>query len=160
MSDVLDSHVKGRIVDRHPTRTREFDHSSVVFDLIIVDAPSNSRLQLCFYNDWARAVSFANTGDEITLRNFQVRDVPEGMIGESGIAALPSYFVTPANEERSVVVVAQPGPEGDTLEVTVHPRDFDNPEIKVRRTVESASNGVSMSSDIGGHSLPERAVRF
>lgn len=130
----------GVVQNVHPLREREFA-SGVVLNFDVTDAKGDTA-RLFFFDEWARAVSFAGVGDEVVIRNFSLKDAPAG-------AAFSTYITAQADSE---VVVAQEADQNDVVEMLVTPRDFDNPIARVRRAGIGASpkKTFSLANDVVG----------
>ena len=102
-------------------RQREFC-SGLVFDFTGIAAEGSDPLQVCFYDHWARAVSFIAVGDEVTVTHFTVQRNP---LFEQ------TSFVTPIDGE-SEILIAQTSELGDVIELRVVATDLENPEARVR----------------------------
>lgn len=130
--------VSGMIRDIHGLREREYV-PGVVINMDIEDSTGCAKLY--FLDAWARAVSFAAKGDEITVRSFSTHQPPEGASGR--ILGIGKTSV-------SEVVIAQLAEMNDIIEFTILPDQLDNPTAHIRRSVTGQEPKLLLHNDGGG----------
>jgi hypothetical protein len=149
--------LEAQLVVQHTIATRacEFDEDGTVFTVRGTDAVSKQPIRCYFYNEWATAASFVGVGDVMTLKGFTVIDVPNFRHEEVSPDDLPhadpdiphpalppQYFLTPCRGNVTTLAVAQPGEQGDTIEIIVAPPTFEPTARVIRRRTE----GLSLAS--------------
>jgi hypothetical protein len=90
---VYPHHVVGVITSIAPLREREF-HAGQVLSFKVLDSKGDS-CGVYFYDAWARAMAFADVGDEIRLNSFRVLPIPVDVLVTSSSTPVGS---TPAAE--------------------------------------------------------------
>lgn len=151
--------VKAVVTTLHKTRQREFHANSQVFNLEALDVVTKAPIHFYFYDEWASGASFVNVGDEVTLRGVIVLDVPRLARNEEELLSFHSplrgecsWYVTHCSGNISSFTAAQPAEQGDVIEVTVQPPDFENPTAKVKKGVKgmgSGNSGVQLADGSG-----------
>ena len=138
-----DGHVlKGLVVRKvNSVRPREYC-AGIVFDLEAEDVHGVTG-HLFFFDQWAHAASFIGVGDEVSLDGIVVRALPSRIVpGELAPLATSSGDLSAKRQSEcfahaagaSTLTVAQPGEQGDTIELVVTSQNFDEPIARVRST--------------------------
>lgn len=88
-------------------------------------------VRLNFYDEWAHAASFMDAGDVLILKGFAIHKSTGMAGGILSAADQPAETVLVALQASSSLRVLQPADLGDTMEVSVGPKNFDAPCVRV-----------------------------
>jgi hypothetical protein len=152
--------LKGLMVKRvNSVRQREYC-DGLVFDVEAEDAQGIVG-RIFFFDAWAPAASFMAVGDEVSVDGVVSRALPSRVVTPSDVTTLASSSsagstappavgqLQPADPavilstkrqiwcfaqagENSILTVAQPAEQGDTIEFVVTSKNFEEPEARVR----------------------------